>query len=862
MIEDGEGETLGNEQGCQFRREKETEANFAVNSNVALCISRCPSRLSSIPSKGYSPLSLLHLAYIDRGQLQQDGMQSLHTPSRRQSYSVFQLIVLPWLSSSSPPCPPRTRATTPLVQTTRSSRRSFSSTTLRCRAAPAEASSPVDDPSSSASSVRFGRPSRNAEQLPRPGYRAEWDPRLRQYLGLGVEEGAPGHKRTAAMALARIIQGHLGSDGDGDAVYERWLAAQRPNRISPQGTGSEGDAMRNGEPGAGKKNQRVEGKEPDAKRGGEANLAEGPQMGTSIDGHGEIAQQPEVTDRGSAVSRESHMTVKPLEDPPNQSPDTPQDRAHPPEKAIKLRRKKASSDLTLKAMYSETCHTNTHISAIAPAPNQATSSASKTTFTSSHHTPQPTLPTVICHLLQSRFYRLAVHHILRTPEYGSDPWLIDIVASKMEADGAGKLAGMLRRGLKPGRRAERIMRDFELEARNSGIDGHYHEEEDLGAQVEEDLPRRPTSFWTSPMNTPVSSKAISAKTPKGRAGLHPTSPDISDKDAEVHFTSDPPAQPPSDPNAFPLSSSRLRGMTHQERLTKYYNTHLSNLVTLTSSSPAFTFPTTNPPTITLRLGNLPPPNPSLRQLRRLLDLISKLESTRGFKPDRVTANLIVNCWLRCGAGLSPRGEPEDRMRLVRTKGGDKAKDAEWKWAHKKRSDVEFGLEDVRRVFEVVRQLMERRVEELEREIQSTGSGDLSRTGVSERDHNAQPANTDSAQDSSPEPQTAGPRRTKKPVTEPGPEAAPPLASTPTLARSFSDLSYNRHVRPFALIIQKGLKRLHAKKGMEAVREWEDGMRERMEVISRIRRGGAGEYGESARGGARTEYIGEERSRNA
>ncbi|ORY32171.1 hypothetical protein BCR39DRAFT_524453 [Naematelia encephala] len=56
------------------------------------------------------------------------------------------------------------------------------------------------------------------------------------------------------------------------------------------------------------------------------------------------------------------------------------------------------------------------------------------------------LPPLFTHLLSRRLYRLAAFHYINTPEYASDPILLEQLASRLEAGGSAKLAARLRRG--------------------------------------------------------------------------------------------------------------------------------------------------------------------------------------------------------------------------------------------------------------------------------------------------------------------------------------------------------------------------------------------------------------------------------
>jgi hypothetical protein len=129
-------------------------------------------------------------------------------------------------------------------------------------------------------------------------------------------------------------------------------------------------------------------------------------------------------------------------------------------------------------------------------------------------------------------------------------------------------------------------------------------------------------------------------------------------------------------------------LNHQQKFTIFCNIQLAHFL---SSSPGS--------------GVIPPkpfprPNPSLHQLRSLIAKINKLEQHRGFIPDRVTANLILKCWLRCS--LSPELEGS---RVVKSRQG-------WKIAprHTSLAQGVFGQEELRGLFGTVSRLIDRSME--------------------------------------------------------------------------------------------------------------------------------------------------------
>jgi hypothetical protein len=173
----------------------------------------------------------------------------------------------------------------------------------------------------------------------------------------------------------------------------------------------------------------------------------------------------------------------------------------------------------------------------------------------------------------------------------------------------------------------------------------------------------------------------------------------------------------------------------------------------------------------------------LRQLRTLLLRIDRLRH-RGFKPDRVTANIVIRCWLRCGAGLA--GGEDDKFRIVRHKDGTVA------FAWKKRSEAPFGTDDLRSMFKLVSDLMP---------VPSA------------------PAGTSGA------PKLPGPQKasisevTSASVRELG--SSPHVVDVDVDSDSAGDalLHYRQHIRPFARMMNRAFKRLGDHDGARMVLKW-------------------------------------------
>lgn len=135
-------------------------------------------------------------------------------------------------------------------------------------------------------------------------------------------------------------------------------------------------------------------------------------------------------------------------------------------------------------------------------------------------------------------------------------------------------------------------------------------------------------------------------------------------------------------------------LSQSEKFTAFCNLQLAHLSTLNDQ-----------PTLGKRM--IPPkslkrPNTSLQQLRGLLDRIHRLETHRGFIPDRVTANIILSCWLRCST--TP---PSIGKRINHTKSGWKVNSK-----HTPQSQIQsqsFGRDELNRMFELVSKLIDRSV---------------------------------------------------------------------------------------------------------------------------------------------------------
>ena len=232
---------------------------------------------------------------------------------------------------------------------------------------------------------------------------------------------------------------------------------------------------------------------------------------------------------------------------------------------------------------------------------------------------------------------MAVFHFIYTPEYASDTTMMSRLASRLEQGGAGKLALRLRRG-------------WEM-PRLPWPKGVVADEgrAQLWTDAEPGAPRKPVDYW---------------------------------KYNQL---------PPERTDVFPHLGRR-------EQLQGYYNAQLTYLLTKPATPYAL-----SPLGVTPRAPGvvMPGPDASLRQLGRLLELIDSLEKDRGFVPNRITANIIVRCWIRCGMGTGESHDtphPVERHHLVSTARGTY-------WAEKRPSTVRFGPVELRAIFEIATRAM-------------------------------------------------------------------------------------------------------------------------------------------------------------
>lgn len=237
--------------------------------------------------------------------------------------------------------------------------------------------------------------------------------------------------------------------------------------------------------------------------------------------------------------------------------------------------------------------------------------------------------------------------------------------------------------------------------------------------------------------------------------------------------------PPTSPSARDMTDQFPElNLARQERLTGFYNTHLAHQLT-SSSLPKGLVPP----------KSLPRPNTSLRQLRSLLAKIHKLESVRGFVPDRVTANLVLGCWVRCALAPNPDG-----VRMVLARGGG-TRGKEWKISPRHTSTInrQFGGEELGKLFQLVSRLFDRAA------------------GIPPVDVDVVNSNSDTVRT------TTSSRKKKPRMIDTDVEYVPGVGVDP-------GLDYGRHIKPFVKIFQHGYKQQKNLAGLDALRAWDKRIR--------------------------------------
>lgn len=356
-------------------------------------------------------------------------------------------------------------------------------------------------------------------------------------------------------------------------------------------------------------------------------------------------------------------------------------------------------------------------------------------------------PLVIYSLLRARLYRLAVYHLLQTPEYAVDQPLLDRVAGWIKGDGAGKLARRLERGW-DGTLASIAERPSTVDEGEVDYDSSSTYRIPFGSEL-----RLPPDAWLAPR----------------RAAAH----------------------------LLPPANERTMAS-----LTANYNSHLTRALlspkksSSTSAARSNIGHSSNPltPMNHLLTSTQPLQRPSggMRQLRQLLKKIERLESHRSFRPDWVTANLVVKCWMNC---LMASGQG-------------------WKAGRKNANgaveDIDRRME-LRGIFAFVRALFEK------------GAQEQAMRGAN-KTLAAQPARLKAytSQVTPPLLKLDNPR-----ISSVGPQHPSNIPQDSPAYPYLHSLSYFRHVRPFSNDILRAFRQINDMESVGRVIGWQRDMRERM-----------------------------------
>ena len=290
-----------------------------------------------------------------------------------------------------------------------------------------------------------------------------------------------------------------------------------------------------------------------------------------------------------------------------------------------------------------------------------------------------------------------------------------------------------------------------------------------------------------------------------------------------------------------MSSASTGTSARRQRITNHFNAHLAYLLRKDVRS---ALPTNLPldPSTSAPGASFPAPKPNLRQLRALLYSIRILERRFGFVPDRRTANLIVGCWLACvQPGRAAASDTFDPYIVRSDSAGE-----EW-LVEKIPSQRIFKAGEIMALFGIVSRAMEEAVAGVEErfkrvvrgmrqvdgrwvvgaqvEASSTQCQEAGKSSGTQRSPRAGGANgtgiganLDSANgdgrsqaDQSGVPKTQG-------------------ALERLSRKDEGDIDYDLHIRPFAEMVLRSLKRAHGKDELRVVLGWKKEMRDRMELL--------------------------------
>lgn len=277
------------------------------------------------------------------------------------------------------------------------------------------------------------------------------------------------------------------------------------------------------------------------------------------------------------------------------------------------------------------------------------------------------IPPALARLLDAGFFRLVTLHVLRTPIYARDERLVKSVLRRLDKAGAWGLAQRLRDETGMGAREGQAMMEIEgqgqarvqaqARAQRHLWTGHRHRGESdsetgqTGAGGERDL----TALYNSHLARALTgSRIITAPMQgvhedefgaDGRAATMGERPDgfvAADTAHETVQARDTDGQLVCASPSHAKSSSPSIDSTRNTAPSPETQPHLE------SSTPS----SIPPPPTTLSYAiypnhPLPPASATYAQLRALIRRIASLEAHRGFRPDAVTANMVVKSWVAC-----------------------------------------------------------------------------------------------------------------------------------------------------------------------------------------------------------------------
>jgi hypothetical protein len=365
------------------------------------------------------------------------------------------------------------------------------------------------------------------------------------------------------------------------------------------------------------------------------------------------------------------------------------------------------------------------------------------------------LPPSLKALMDVRQHRLAVFHTLNNPHLASNVPVLNHLAHILALRSAGKLASRVRRMAKRVSAIQHGVRTRPLVMLEGlgGVEGRYE------------------GYWDLPAALPP------AKPSLGRG----TQWDTLDK--------------------------RVQEQQRDAALTAYFNTKLSFQLRQSSLSEPIAPLDSRHKSPTP--GWWPPPKPSLRQLRHLLQAIAYMEKKRGFKPDRITANIILKCWLRCAQPPHPLSDP------FRVRAGEVDPDVV---VRKTPSGRVLQGDDLMLMFRLVGNIMElsmaRTEQRLKKELKKLGASRVAELRVQrtwQKDATAAPTlHKDEAETSIMAHDTDGP------------------------LGSFDDLDWEKHIRPFAEMLILSLRKVQATEHLSDVLGWKKAMKSRAEAADKAK----------------------------